>query len=87
MEAAPKGTNCALQANVECPLTSPFSIVFSCWTKMLDLIQKALQKDNIGFRRIDGQTTLKGRENALEAFRNDPNCQVMLASIGSVAEG
>jgi SNF2 family DNA or RNA helicase len=54
---------------------------------MLDLIQKALQKDTISFRRIDGQTTLKGREDALEAFRNDPNCQVMLASIGSVGEG
>jgi len=54
---------------------------------MLDFIEKALQKENIGFRRIDGQTTLKGREDALEAFRSDPNCSVMLATIGSVGEG
>ncbi|KAK0617623.1 SNF2 family N-terminal domain-containing protein [Immersiella caudata] len=63
------------------------SVVFSCWTKMLDLIEKALQKENIGFQRIDGQTTLKGRADALEAFRSDPNCHVMLATIGSVGEG
>ena len=54
---------------------------------MLDFIGKALQKNNIAFRRIDGQTTLKGRAEALRAFRSDRHCQVMLASIGSVGEG
>jgi SNF2 family DNA or RNA helicase len=54
---------------------------------MLDFIQKALEKNNISFRRIDGQTTLPSRADALKAFRNDPDCKVMLASIGSVGEG
>jgi SNF2 family DNA or RNA helicase len=54
---------------------------------MLDFIQKALRKNSIGFQRIDGQTTLHSRAAALKAFRNDPDCRVMLASIGSVGEG
>ncbi len=54
---------------------------------MLDFIQKAFRKKNINFRRIDGQTTLAGRADALRAFRDDPDCRVMLASIGSVGEG
>ncbi|SPO07053.1 related to helicase-like transcription factor protein [Cephalotrichum gorgonifer] len=63
------------------------SVVFSCWTKMLDFIQRALQADGIRFQRIDGQTTLLKRTSALSAFRDDPDCRVMLASIGSVGEG
>lgn len=54
---------------------------------MLDFIEKALRNDGISYRRIDGQTTLQGRIAALAAFRDDAECKVMLASIGSVAEG
>jgi len=54
---------------------------------MLDFVQKALQHDNIGFQRIDGQTTLPARTDALKKFRTEPNCRVMLASIGCAGEG
>ena len=54
---------------------------------MLDFIEKAFRENNIGFRRIDGQTTLSRRADALTVFRDDPDCKVMLASIGSVGEG
>ncbi|KAK3900217.1 P-loop containing nucleoside triphosphate hydrolase protein, partial [Staphylotrichum tortipilum] len=54
---------------------------------MLDFIEKAFRENNISFQRIDGQTTLAGRIDALTAFRDDPDCKVMLASIGSVGEG
>lgn len=54
---------------------------------MLDFVQVALQEEKICFRRIDGRTTLTGRENALKVFGNDPECRVLLASIGSVGEG
>ncbi len=63
------------------------SVVFSYWTRMLDFIEKAFRENNIGFRRIDGQTTLSRRADALTVFRDDPDCKVMLASIGSVGEG
>ncbi|KAL2132804.1 hypothetical protein VTI74DRAFT_3373 [Chaetomium olivicolor] len=63
------------------------SVVFSCWTAMLNLIEKALRNGGISYRRIDGQTTLQKRTEALAAFRDNADCKVMLASIGSVAEG
>jgi hypothetical protein len=55
--------------------------------RMLDLVQIAFEADGLSFTRIDGQTTLPKRMQALETFNNDPNCQIMLASIGSIGEG
>ncbi|KAF2792116.1 hypothetical protein K505DRAFT_408838 [Melanomma pulvis-pyrius CBS 109.77] len=63
------------------------SIVFSYWTKMLDLIQQALPSRGFTSQRIDGSTSLEGRTKALCIFNEDPNCTVMLASIGSAGEG
>lgn len=54
---------------------------------MLDLIEKAFRRNSVSFRRIDGQTTLAARINALTVFREDPDCKVLLATIGSVGEG
>ena len=54
---------------------------------MLDFIQRALEQHNVSFRRIDGQTSLTSRADALKAFREDLDCRVMLATIGSVGEG
>lgn len=54
---------------------------------MLDYIQKGLEQEGIEFRRIDGQTSLTARGDALKDFRDDPSCKVMLATIGSVGEG
>jgi SNF2 family DNA or RNA helicase len=67
-------------------LTS-YSIVFSCWTRMLDLVQKDLKDVGLGIQRIDGQASLPQRRAAMEQFKSDPNCTVMLASIGSAGEG
>ncbi|KUJ17015.1 uncharacterized protein LY89DRAFT_616746 [Mollisia scopiformis] len=63
------------------------SVVFSCWVKMLDLIEKALYEARFGVRRIDGHTSLEGRRKAVQEFNDSPDCTVMLASIGSSAEG
>lgn len=54
---------------------------------MLDLIELALQANGFVYRRIDGQTALSRRISALETFNTDPNCTVMLATIGSMGEG
>jgi SNF2 family DNA or RNA helicase len=54
---------------------------------MLDLIEVALQTNSFGYQRIDGQTPLSRRIGALDIFNTDPNCTVMLASIGSIGEG
>jgi SNF2 family DNA or RNA helicase len=63
------------------------SVVFSYWTKMLDLVQKALSEFSFGICRIDGSTSLEERSLALDRFNEDPQCSVMLATIGSAGEG
>ncbi|KAI9708611.1 MAG: hypothetical protein M1820_003829 [Bogoriella megaspora] len=62
-------------------------VIFSFWTKMLDLIQEALKANGFCLQRIDGTASLKDRSRAIDQFTQDPNCTVMLASIGSAGEG
>ena len=64
-----------------------FSVIFSIWTGMLDLIGTALTTNGIKFQRFDGTKTHEQRHNALQCFRRDENCSVLLASIGSAAVG
>jgi SNF2 family DNA or RNA helicase len=64
-----------------------YSIIFSQWTKMLDLIANALTQHGFLFQRIDGQSSLQQRNIAIQEFNEDQNCTVMLASIGSAGEG
>ena len=54
---------------------------------MLDLVEPALRKHGFTFQRIDGQASLEARQEALRQFNEDPECTVMLASIGSCGEG
>ncbi|KAF8862893.1 hypothetical protein BDZ45DRAFT_702737 [Acephala macrosclerotiorum] len=63
------------------------SVIFSHWTKMLDLIAKALTQHGFRFQRIDGQSSLQQRNVAIQQFNEDPAFTVMLASIGSAGEG
>ncbi|KAK8054920.1 hypothetical protein PG993_000147 [Apiospora rasikravindrae] len=65
----------------------PKSVVFTAWTKMLDLVQQALQAMGFNCQRIDGQTSLQGRSSAMKVFSEDDACTVMLATIGSAGEG
>ncbi|KAM5360851.1 hypothetical protein ACJZ2D_013480 [Fusarium nematophilum] len=63
------------------------SVIFSYWTKMLDLIGAALGDKDLRFRRIDGQSSMSQRKQALDIFSSDPECNIMLASIGAAGEG
>ncbi|GKZ52258.1 hypothetical protein AnigIFM49718_000133 [Aspergillus niger] len=62
-------------------------VIFSYWTKMLDLIATALTENHLTFRRIDGRSSLSQRKEALGVFGSDPQCIIMLASIGAAGEG
>ncbi|KAG6356883.1 hypothetical protein INS49_014758 [Diaporthe citri] len=70
-----------------CPYQPIKSVVFSCWTKMLDLIQKALIIQGLDFVRIDGSKTEKARREAIARFRGDHSCGILLATIGSAGVG
>lgn len=54
---------------------------------MLDLIAAALKEKGLKFRRIDGQSSMSQRKEAMETFGSDPECNIMLASIGAAGEG
>ncbi|KAF2138226.1 uncharacterized protein K452DRAFT_321205 [Aplosporella prunicola CBS 121167] len=77
-----------LQAERADPTWPPLkSVVFSCWTKMLDQIEKALKLNGIQFKRIDGSKSDRARRTALEKFRTHEGYCVLLASIGSAGVG
>jgi SNF2 family DNA or RNA helicase len=59
------------------------SVIFSCWTTHLDLIQIALESHQHTYARLDGRMDRKRRENALNSFTNDPNISCILVSIGA----
>lgn len=54
---------------------------------MLDLVEIALNKRGFGSLRLDGKQTEARRRSALEGFRTDAQCSILLASIGSAGVG
>ncbi|KAK8050946.1 SNF2 family domain-containing protein [Apiospora rasikravindrae] len=63
------------------------SIVFSCWTRTLDLIQAHLKERRIDTLRIDGKCPLSERQRTIKRFEEDPTAQVLLMTTGTGAHG
>ncbi|KXL47710.1 hypothetical protein M433DRAFT_3165 [Acidomyces richmondensis BFW] len=63
------------------------SVIFSGWTTYLDLIEVALEENQIGFLRLDGSMSLKQRSTVLQQFANDPDITVILVSIKAGGQG
>ncbi|KAE9583619.1 hypothetical protein CGMCC3_g432 [Colletotrichum fructicola] len=63
------------------------SVVFSCWTSMLDLVSKALLEQRRNFSRIDGSMSESAKREAINEFRSKADCNILLASIGSAGTG
>ncbi|KAL4278546.1 hypothetical protein GQ457_03G005150 [Hibiscus cannabinus] len=57
------------------------AIVFSQWTRMLDLVEHSLRNHNINYRRLDGTMSLVARDRNVKDFNNDPEVTVMLMSL------
>ncbi|KAK9916313.1 hypothetical protein WJX75_001149 [Coccomyxa subellipsoidea] len=62
-------------------------IVFSQWTRMLDLIQVALQASNIRFSRLDGTMGVSARGHAVAAFTAEKGTDVLLVSLKAASLG
>lgn len=62
------------------------TIVFSQFTKFLDIIQCHLQKNGFKFVRLDGTMNIRQRDAALDTFSSSAAHTIMLASlsVGSV---
>jgi SWI/SNF-related matrix-associated actin-dependent regulator of chromatin subfamily A3 len=63
------------------------SIVFSCWTKTLDLIGHHLNLEQIKFSRIDGETTVPRRQRILTHFEESDHVRVLIMTTGTGAFG
>lgn len=55
-------------------------IVFSEWTRMLDLIEPLLQKHGWNFARLDGSVPQKKRQQLVQRFQTDGDCRVFLTT-------
>lgn len=67
--------------------TDTSSIIFSCWTRTLDLIAKHLRGEKIVFVRVDGETPSSTREGIIKRFADDKEVRVLLMTTGTGAFG
>ncbi|KAH6895916.1 SNF2 family N-terminal domain-containing protein [Thelonectria olida] len=63
------------------------SIIFSCWTRTLDLIGRHLEKERIEFLRIDGECLMSKRQRILDRFAETDGPRIMLMTTGTGAFG
>lgn len=54
---------------------------------MLDLIGIALRMNGFQFERIDGSKSDMQRRKSINNFRMNPDCDILLASLGSAGVG
>ncbi|KAK1387224.1 helicase-like transcription factor CHR28 [Heracleum sosnowskyi] len=76
-ELSDSGGAC-LDAQIEAPRKA---IVFSQWIGMLDLVEMALLRTDLQYRKLDGTMTLSARDKAVREFNTDPEVTVMLMSL------
>ena len=55
--------------------------MFSQWTSMLNLLERELKRNSVGYVRLDGSMTAKKRDANLEKFKTDPTCMVFIVSL------
>jgi superfamily II DNA or RNA helicase len=56
------------------------AILFSQWTRMLDLTEPALEKLDLGWVKLTGDVPSKKRGALIEQFFEDPQCKVFLST-------
>lgn len=54
---------------------------------MLDLIGLALASENMRFARFDGSLSIQQRKESIDSFRENPEVNILLISIGSGSVG
>ncbi|KAI5820879.1 SNF2 family N-terminal domain-containing protein [Pyronema omphalodes] len=63
------------------------SIVFSYWTKTLDIVGKALSSRQIDYVRLDGSLNVEARKRVIDEFRRNPKTKTLLMTTGAGACG
>ncbi|KAI3409269.1 uncharacterized protein J3R85_019505 [Psidium guajava] len=63
------------------------AIVFSQWTRMLDLLEGRLKESSIQYRRLDGTMSVLARDKAVKDFNTLPEVSVMIMSLKAASLG
>ncbi|CAO2842686.1 unnamed protein product [Amaranthus hypochondriacus] len=63
------------------------TIVFSQWTRMLDLLEDRLKESSIQYRRLDGTMSVVSRDKAVRDFNTLPEVTVMIMSLKAASLG
>ena len=63
------------------------SIVFSCWTRSLDLVAQHLSLQQTKYARIDGAYSLSQRQQVLGDYHTDTATRILLMTTGTGAVG
>ncbi|KAH6622332.1 SNF2 family N-terminal domain-containing protein [Boeremia exigua] len=80
----------ALVGDVMKDIATTKSIIFTCWTRTLDLIQLYLKREKLtskNVQRIDGDYPTNKREKILEEFERSPDLHVLIMTTGTGAVG
>ncbi|VVB05641.1 unnamed protein product [Arabis nemorensis] len=63
------------------------TLVFSQWTRMLDLLEDGLKSSSIQYRRFDGSMSVEARDKAIQDFNTLPEVSVMIMSLRAASVG
>ncbi len=59
-------------------------VLFSEWTRMLDLVEEILRSCKLGYVRLDGSVPQKKRQQIVREFQSDPACRfIIMTNAGS----
>ncbi|KAJ4798439.1 hypothetical protein LUZ62_049685 [Rhynchospora pubera] len=69
------------------PVITEKAIVFSQWTRMLDMLEVPLKESCLQYRRLDGTMSVTAREKAVKDFNTLPEVSVMMMSLKAASLG
>lgn len=69
------------------PSVGEKAIVFSQWTRMLDLLEACLKDSSINYRRLDGTMSVIARDKAVKDFNTQPEVTVIIMSLKAASLG
>ena len=55
-------------------------VIFSQWIRMMELVERVLQSNGIGYAFLNGQIPSRERKGLTSRFREDPSCMVFLST-------
>ncbi len=56
------------------------AVIFSQWLRMTELVERILERNNIGYVHLNGSVPSRQRKDLMTRFREDSNCKVFLST-------